>query len=202
MTTSPGRGLSMRAGALLGAIAVLTAGCTAAYPGSPPRASRPGAAHAVAAARSSGRGFAHRSGGTAGPGSTRHGHGFRPAPALSLARCAPPISDPGVHRAGAAPGSRAAVAMCLCCRWCACAWACCGCGPGRWPPRSHLVRVCCSRWQWPPGGGASPTPLACEPGCSWGACPIGPPTPLLGPARPAVGPAQDRAAGGMTARAS
>jgi hypothetical protein len=202
MTTSPGGGLSMRAGALLGAIAVLTAGCTAAYPGSPPRAGRAGAAHAVTAARSSGRGFAHPSGGTAGPRSGRHGRGFKTAQAPSLARCAPPIGDPVVHRAGTAPGSRAALPMCLCCRWCACAWACCGCGPGRWPPSSRLAGVCCSRWQWPPGWGGSPIPVACGAGCSWGACPIGPPTPVLGPARPAVGPVQDRAAGGMTAGAS
>ena len=84
MTTSPGRGLSIRAGVLLGAIAVLAAGCTAAYRGNPPRAERAGAAHVVTAARSSGRGFAHRSGGTAGPGS-----GFRPAQAPSLAALAP-----------------------------------------------------------------------------------------------------------------
>jgi hypothetical protein len=98
-------------------------------PWQPPRAGRGGAAHAVTAAWSSGRGFAHRGGATAGPGSGTHGRGFRTAPASSLARCAPPIGDPA-DRAGAVPGSRAAVPMCLCCRWCAyaCAWACCGCG--------------------------------------------------------------------------
>jgi hypothetical protein len=180
MTTSPGRCLSIRAGALLGAIAVLIAGCTAAYRGSPPRAGRAGAAHAMTAARSSGRGFAHRSGGTARTGNTRHASGFKTAQAPSLARCAPPIGDPA-GRAGAAPGSRAAVPLCLCCRWCACAGACCGCGPDRWPPRSHLAWVCCSRWQWQPDRGDSPIPLACGPGCSSDACPIGPPTPVLGP---------------------
>ena len=192
MTTSPGRGLSIQAGALLGAIAVLTAGCTAAYRGSPPPASRPGAAHGVIAARSSGRGFAHGNDGTAGRGSARHESGFQTVQAPPWARCALPISDPVAHRVAAPPGSRAAAAMCLCCRWCACAcaWACCGCGPGRWPPRFHLVWLCCSRWQWPPGRGDSPPPLACRPGCSPGACPMEPPTPVLGPARSAAGPSK------------
>jgi len=207
MTTSPGRGLSIRAGALLGAVAVLIAGCAAAG-GSGSRADRAGgardaiAAHRIAA-RSSGRVVAQRA---AGLGSVEQRSGSRSARAASRVLCAPPVGDPVGYRAGGAPGSPVPVAVPVCprCGWCgcACAWACCGCAPGRWSPRSSLPWVCCSRWLRPLGGGDSPVPLACALGCSSLACPVGPQVPVPGPARAPAGSVQGRSPRGMTAGAS
>jgi len=198
MTAWPARARSRRAGALLGAVAVLVAGCTTAAGGSGPPAGRPGPARPVAAASLPGRGVAHRTAGAPGPGSVQHGSGPRAAGASSLA-CAPALGAPVAHRAGAASRLRAAAPGCRCCRWCACAWACCGCGPGRWPPRwwprSHLAWQCCPRWLGPPGGDSSPIPPTCRPGCGSFACPAGPQAPGLGPARSAAGFVRARSAG-------
>jgi len=182
MTASHVRARSRRAGALFGAIAVLVAGCAAAGGGSGPWADRAGAArHSVAASP---------------PGSVEHGSGSGIAGASSLTPCAPPLGDPVVNRAGAASRLRAAVPACLCCRWCACAWACCGCSPGRWPPpRSHLAWQCCPRWLGPPDWDSSPPRPACGPGCGSRACPVG-------PARSAAGSVQARSPGGGAIGAS
>lgn len=204
MTTSHVRAPSRRAGALLGAVAVLVAGCTAGG-GSGLRADRAGPAHGAVAASPSGHNFAHRATRTPTRASVKHGSGPGIGQASSLAQCAPPLGDPVVNRASAASRLRVAVPACLCCRWCACAWACCGCD-GRWPPRlwprSHLAWRCCLRWLGPPGGDSSPIPPACGPGCGSLACPIGPQTPGLGPARSAAGSVQAGSPGGAAAGAS
>lgn len=182
MTGWPVRARSRRAGALLGAAAILVAGCTAAG-GS--------ARHSVAASRP-GHVGAHPIAGTPGPG--RIARGSRPgmAGASSLAQCAPPLGDPVAGRAGAAPRLRVAEPGYLCCRWCACARACCGCGPARWPPwwwpRPRPAWPCCPRWLGPPDGDGSPIWRGCGPGCGPGTCPVG-------PARPAAGAVQARSSG-------
>jgi hypothetical protein len=199
MTRSHVRALSGRAGALLGAIAVLVTGCAAAGGGSGPQAGQSGAAQA--AARSSGHIAAHRAAGTTRPG----GSESRIARDRQLPRC--------VFYAGrpvAVSGSPVAVPRCQCCRWCACAWSCCGCGPGRWPARPYPAWQFCSCWRWPPSWGGAPISPACglgcralgcrALGCRARVCPawrqrLGP-----GPARGAAVP-QDRFLGGMTAGA-
>jgi hypothetical protein len=194
------RARSRRAGALLGAIAVLVAGCTVAGGGSGPRADRAGAARHSVAASPRGRVFAHRTAGTPGHGRARHGSGPRIAGASSPAQCAPPLGDPMVNRVGAASRLRAAVPACLCCRWCACAFACCGCGPGRWPqrwwpPPSHLAWQCCPHWLGPPDGDTAPVRPVCGPGCTSHTCPVG-------PAGSAAGSVQARSPGGAAVGAS
>jgi hypothetical protein len=202
MTAWHARARSRRAGALLGAIAVLVAGCTAAGGGGGPGADRAAAARHSVAASPRGRVFAHRTAGTPAHGRSRHGSGPRMRRALSLAQCAPPLGDPMVDRAGTATASRMRVAVpaCLCCRWCACAFACCGCGPGRWPPRwwpphSHLVWQCCPHWLGPADVDGAPVRPVCGPGCVSNACPVG-------PARSAAGSVQARSPGGAAVGAS
>jgi len=162
MTMSHARALSGPA-ALLGAIAVLVIGCTTAGAGTGPRADQAAGAQGTAAARSSSR-VAHRAAATTGPSSGRSSIA-RPA---SMPRCAFSPGHPVVRRA---------VPVCACCNWCACARACCGCGPAHWPPRwslrSRLAWECCSSWQWPPGEGAALIPSDCWPGCRSLACPAG-----------------------------
>jgi len=131
----PGR--SRRVSALLSAVAVLVAGCTTAGGGSSLRAGRAGPAQHLVAARPHGRVVGHRIAGTPAPVSVTHDSEPKIAAASSLA-CAPPRGAPAINRADAASGLRVAVPACLCCRRCACAWACCGCGPRRWP---RLCRV-------------------------------------------------------------
>ena len=178
MTAWPAWARSRRVGALLGAVAVLVAGCTTAGGGSGLPADRAGPARHPVVASPPGRVVAHRIAGTPGPGSVKHGSGPRIAGASSLASCAPPLGAPVVNGAGATSRLRVAVPACLCCRWCACAWACCGCGPGRWPPRwwprSHLAWQCCPRWLGPPARDSSPIWPVCGPGCGSRACPVGP----------------------------
>jgi hypothetical protein len=173
MTTSHVRARSRQAAALLGAIAVLVAGCTAAGGGSGAPADRAGPARHSVAASPPGRAF-HRIATTPRPGSGTHRSGPGIGRTSPLAPCAPPLGDPVTYRAGAASRLRVAVLACLCCRWCACAWTCCGCGPGRWPPRSHLAWQCCPYPLGPPGGDSSAIPPACGPGCGSFACPAGP----------------------------
>jgi len=174
MTASHARALSKRAGALLGAIAILITGCMAGASSSP-QSGRAQAAHAAAASSSS-NSLAHRTAGISEPRGVGHGSGPGIAGAPPLSQCALAAGHPVMYRAG--PASRAPVAgpVCLCCPWCACAWVCCGCGPGGrppgwWPPRSHLAWRCCSHRPWPPGWGSSPILPACGPGCLSRACP-------------------------------
>lgn len=193
------RAQSRRAGALLGAAAVLLAGCTSAGGGSGPRTALGGPARHSAAASPPGRVVGHRISGTPGPGSVKHGSGPRIAGAPSLA-CAPPLGVPMGNRPVAASRLRVALPACLCCRWCACGGACCGCGPGRWPPRwwprSHLTWQCCAHWPGPASEDGSPIWRVCGPGwpgCGSRACPVGPTRPAAGavqarsPARAAAG---------------
>jgi hypothetical protein len=197
MTERPARARSRRVSALLSAVAVLVAGCTTAGGGSSLRAGRAGPTQHSVAARPHGRVVGHRIAGAPAPVSVTHGSEPKIAAAWSLA-CAPALGAPAVNRADAASGLRAAVPACLCCRWCACAWACCGCGPRRWPrlwPRSHLAWPCCPRWLAPPGGDSSPIWPVCGPGCGSHACPAG-------PARPVAGSDQVRSPGGAAAGAS
>lgn len=192
MTTSHVRALSGRAGALLGAITVLVIGCTTAGAGTGPRASQAAGAQHTAAARSSSR-VAHRTAATTGPSSGRS----RIARPASMPRCAYSPGHPVVRRA---------VGVCACCNWCACAWACCGCGPAHWPPRwpwrSRLAWQCCSSWPWPPGEGAALIPSDCWPGCRSLACPAGRRVSAPWPARAAGGFIPARSPGGITAGAS
>jgi len=193
MTGWPARARSRRAGALLGAVAVLVAGCTAAGGGGSLRAGRAGPVQHSVAASPPGRVAGHRITGTPAPVSGKRGGGPKIAGASVLA-CAPPLAAPAVSRASAASGLPVAVPACLCCRWCACAWACCGCGPRRWP-RAHLAWPCCPRWLGPPAGDGSPIWPVCGPGCRSRACPAG-------PARPGAGSDQVRSPGGAAAGAS
>jgi hypothetical protein len=193
------RARSRQAGALLGAIAVLAAGCAAAGGGGGLRADRAGAARHSVAASPPGRVFPHRIAGTPGPGGVKHGTGPGIAGARPPASCASALGDPVVGRAGAAL-PRVAMPACLCCRWCACAGACCGCRPSQWPPGerpppSPLAWQCCPRWLGPPEGDSSPIWPACRPGCAPRACPIG-------PARSAAGSGPARFSGGAAAGAS
>jgi len=201
MTVSHFRARSRQAGALLGAVAVLVAGCTAAGGGSGARADRAGPARHSVSASPPGRVFAHPTATTPGPGSVKHGNGSGTGRAWSPAPCAPPLGDPITHRVGAASRLRVAPG-CLCCRWCACAWACCSCSPGRWLPRSHLAWQCCPRWLGPPRGDSSPIPPSCGLGCGSFACPVGLQAPGLGQARSAEGSVQARSPGGVAAGAS
>lgn len=177
MTTLHVRALSRRAGALLGAVAVLAAGCAAAGGGSGPRAARAGTAQGAVAASASSHRFAHRTARTTGPSSVRHSSGATITGPLPLFQCEHPMGRPLASSVSAASRSRLVISVCPCCGWCSCAWACCGCGPGRWPPgwspRSHLAWLCCARWHWPLSEGAALIPPACEPGCRSFACPAG-----------------------------
>jgi hypothetical protein len=197
MKAWPAWARSRRAGALLGAAAVLLAGCTTAGGGSGPPADRTGPAGHSAAASPPGRVAAHRIAGTPGPGSITHGSGPGIGRASSLAWCTPPPGDRVVNRAGAAPRLRAAAPARERCCWCDCAWACCGCGPGRgppgWWPRSRLAWQCCPRWLGPPDGDSSPIWPVCGPGCGSRACPVGPPGPLR--VRSRLAPPRGAAAG-------
>jgi hypothetical protein len=194
MTASHLRARSRRAGALLGAVAVLVAGCTASGGGSGARADRAAPARHLVAASPPAR-VLHGIATTPGPGSVEHGSGPGIAGVSPVAPCAPALGDPVTYRAGAASRPRVAVPACPCCRWCGCAWACCGCSPGRWTLRPQPAWQCCPRWLGPPGGESSPIPPACGPGCGSFACPVGPPAPRLGPARSAAGSVQARSAG-------
>ncbi len=178
MTTLHVRALSTRAGALLAAVAVLAAGCAAAGGGSGPPAGRAEAAQDAVAASASSHSFAHRTARTTGrSGRSRRSSAATTTRPLPLFQCEQPMGRPVVSPAGAASHSRPVISACPCCGWCSCARACCGCGPGRWPPRwwprSHLAWLCCARWHWPPSEGAALIPLACEPGCRSFACPAG-----------------------------
>ena len=194
MTALPARARSRRVGALLGAVAVLVAGCATAGGGGGLQAGRARPARHLAPASPPGRVVAHRIAGTGGPGGVKPGSGPRIAGDSVLA-CAPPLGAPVVNQVGAASRLRVAVPACLCCRWCACAWACCGCGPGRWWPPSHLAWQCCPRWLGPPDGDNSPIWPVCGPRCGSLACPVG-------PARPAAGSVKARSPGGAAAGTS
>ena len=126
------------------------------------RAQRPGAGRAgTAQARrgrhpASSRSFARRAARTTGPGSVKHSSGARIAwaprpPFWCQPAMGPPVVSPAERRVRLAFGGAGVPVL----PWCACAWACCGCGPGRWPrwwpPSSHLAWLCCARWHGPPG---------------------------------------------------
>jgi hypothetical protein len=199
MTTSHIRAPSKRAGALLGAIAILLTGCMAPGAGSAPRSGRAGAAPDAVATSPSGHSFAHRTTGTTGTSSVRHGRAPTVARASPLSACALAAGRPVTY--AASPASRAPVALpiCLCCPWCACAWVCCGCGPGgwspgRWPARSPVAWRCCWRWPPPPSWGGSPIPPTCWPGCIQRACPAWRQAAVPGPARTAA-PSRQQAGG-------
>jgi hypothetical protein len=148
MATSHVRAPLGRAGALLGAIAVLVTGCAAA--GGGPQAGQTGAAQA--APRSSGHTAAHRAAVTTRPGGVRHGSESRTAWNRPLPQCAYSAGRPVV----AGPRSPVAEPRCPCCLWCDCAWSCCGCSPGWWSARPYPARQFCPCWEWPPIWGGSP----------------------------------------------
>src|SRR5260221_11438601 len=106
MTTLHVRALSRRAGALLGAVAVLAAGCAAAGGGSGPGAGRAGAAQGAVAARASSRSFAHRTAQTTGPGSVRHSSAATITGPLPLFQCEHAMGHPVVSPVSAASRPR------------------------------------------------------------------------------------------------
>lgn len=186
MMTSRIRAPSRRAGALLGAIAILLTGCMAPGAGSGPRSGRAGAASDTVVTGPSGHSFAHRATGTTGPRGVSHGRGPTVARASSLSACALAAGHPVSYSAG--PASRAPVALpiCPCCPWCDCAWICCGCRPGGWSPRSPVAWQCCWRWQTRPSWGGSAIPPTCWPGCRQRACPTWRQATVPGPSRTAA----------------
>lgn len=102
MTTSHARALSARAGALLGAIAVLLAGCTAAGGSSGTRAAQAATAGGPVAASPAGRAVAPSTAEAPGTGRVRHGSGPGIARGLSPAMCSSggrPSGVPGGRRA-------------------------------------------------------------------------------------------------------
>lgn len=205
MTASHVRALSRGTGALLGAIAVLVAGCTAAGGGSGSASGQAADARHSAAVSRPGQVPAHRTAGSIRPASVKQGGGPGIARASSLIPCAPPLGIPVAYGAGVKSGSPAAAPTCLCCAgtpalWCACGGACCGCGSDRWPPRSHTAWLCCPSWLWPRSGDRAPLPADCGSGCTSLPCPMRPLTPVSGPAGPATGSA--RSTGGVTANAT
>jgi hypothetical protein len=103
MKTAHARVLSRLAGALLGAIMLLAAGCSAGGGRAP--ADPPGAAHDAVAVSSSGHGFTGR---TAGPIGGKRGSGSRIAWAPSLPRCSYAAGTPAPGRTGAS-GPRASI---------------------------------------------------------------------------------------------
>jgi hypothetical protein len=105
MTTAHARALSRLAGALLGAIMLLAAGCSVGG-GSSPQTDPAGTAHDAVAVSSSGRAFADR---TAGPIRGRRGSGSRIAWAPSLPRCSYAAGTPGPAPTGAASGRQARI---------------------------------------------------------------------------------------------
>ena len=94
MTSAHTRAVSRLAGALLGAITLLAAGCSAAGGARRPRADPAVAAHDAVAVSPSGRAFGGRAPAATGPISGRPGSGSRIAWAPSLPRC----SYAGGHR--------------------------------------------------------------------------------------------------------
>ena len=206
MTASHIRALSERAGALLGAIAILVTGCMAPGAGGSPPHGRAVAAPDTFAASPSGNISSHRTTGTAGTSSVRHGRAATVARASPLSACALAAGHPVTYSAG--PASRAPVALpiCPCCLWCACAWVCCGCvpsvwSPERWSPRSPVAWQCCWRWPPPPSWGSSPVRPTCWPGCTQRACPAWRQAAVPGPARmaaPSLQPAGGRSGGQLT----
>src|SRR5258708_31714803 len=106
MTSWHVRAQSSGAGALLGAVAVLAAGCGAAGGGSGPGAGRAGAAQGAVAARASSRSFAHRTAQTTGPGSVRHSSAATITGPLPLFQCEHAMGHPVVSPVSAASRSR------------------------------------------------------------------------------------------------
>jgi hypothetical protein len=194
MTTSQIRAPSKRAGALLGAIAILVTGCMAPGAGGGPRSGRAGAAPDTIATSPSGHSLPYRITGTTrttGPRGVRHATGPMVARASPLSGCAVTAGHPVMYSAGPASRSPVALPICPCCLWCACAWVCCGCGPGsgspeRWSSRSPVAWQCCWRWPPPPSRGGSPIPPTCWPGCTQRACPTWRQATVPGPARTAA----------------
>jgi hypothetical protein len=164
MTTPHVRAPLGRAGALLGAIAVLVTGCTAAGGGGR-QVGRAGAAQA--AARSSGHTAAHWAAVTTRPGGVRRGSESGIARDRPLRQCAYSAGRPVV----AGPRSPVAVPSCPCCLWCDCAWACCGCSAYWWSARPYPARQSCSCWDWPPIWGGSPMSRASGPAGRVHVCP-------------------------------
>jgi len=105
MTTARVRAQFRLAGALLGAVMLLAAGCSAGGGGSP-GADPAGTAHAAVAVSSPGRAIADR---TAGPISGRRDSGSRIAWAPSLPRCSYAAGAPAPARTGAASGRQARI---------------------------------------------------------------------------------------------
>jgi hypothetical protein len=109
MTTAHARALSRLAGALLGAITLLAAGCSAAGGGGGPPASPAVAAHDAVAVSPSGRAIAGRAPAATGPISGRPGRGSRIAWAPSLPRCSYAAGTPAPGGTGAASEGQARI---------------------------------------------------------------------------------------------
>jgi hypothetical protein len=109
MTTAHAWALSRLAGALLGAVTLLAAGCSAAGGGGGHRAGPAVAAHDAVAVSPSAPAFSGRTPAPSGPVGGRPGSGSRIAWAPSLPRCsyAPSGRQPRVSGLDAAPGGRA-----------------------------------------------------------------------------------------------
>jgi hypothetical protein len=111
MTTAHTRALSRLAGALLGAITLLAAGCSAAGGGGGPRADPAVAAHDAVAVSPSGRAFGGRAPAVTGPISGRPGSGSRIAWVPSLPRCSYAGGTAAPGGTGAALGRQARISQ-------------------------------------------------------------------------------------------
>ena len=109
MTSAHARAISRLAGALIGALTLLAAGCSAAGGGGGPRADPAVAAHDAVAVSPSGRAFGGHAPTATGPISGRPGSGSRIAWTPSLPRCSYAAGTPAPGGTGAASGRQARI---------------------------------------------------------------------------------------------
>jgi len=109
MTSAHARAISRLAGALIGALTLLAAGCSTAGGGGGPRADRAVAAHDAVAVSPSGRVSGGHAPAAIGPISGRPGSGSRMAWAPSLPQCSYAAGTPAPGGTGTASGPQARI---------------------------------------------------------------------------------------------
>ena len=109
MTSAHARAISRLAGALIGALTLLAAGCSTAGGGGGPRADPAVAAHDAVAVSPSGRASGGHAPAATGPISGRPGSGSRMAWAPSLPQCSYAAGTPAPGGTGTASGPQARI---------------------------------------------------------------------------------------------